>query len=517
MGQQLVSFDTDRIKNYVFATGKLKEIRGASAILDELNRWDMVKTAEAFNAPKIYANGGSGMFVVDEASSEALIQSVQKLYCYNTLTGSITGVSVELPDGFSNQDAVQCYRQTLAYRLRVAKDENATDSTLLSHPYMRTCDSCGEGYASHQVIIEEELIEPELLCRSCVNKRDKDSEIKKEIDAITAGQLPSPPKHKLWYRLLTELEGAGYSIAGKNRPDDFGTIGSLSTPKNYMGVIYADGNNMGKELESLCNLDKVENFSVAVDDAIYQAVKEAILKYLPPQEIYFPFDILLLGGDDLVMVVPAHKVIEVAMLVAQKFSEFTERDYGKSLNLSVGVAIAHAKFPFASLLDLAEGALKFAKKESAKCARRGQAMAKEGLVNFIVVSNSNSLEFKKYYSETLKYEKKDESIKYYRTLRPYSVADLRYIVETIQSLQNFPRNKLSFLREALFHDKNQSILDGLVFLNRIKSEQRELFRSFFSYFANGEESLFPWFKEKDDYYTPFLDLIELYDFIEKVR
>jgi len=35
MRRSLVSYDTDRIKEYVFATGDLKEIRGASGILDE--------------------------------------------------------------------------------------------------------------------------------------------------------------------------------------------------------------------------------------------------------------------------------------------------------------------------------------------------------------------------------------------------------------------------------------------------------------------------------------------------
>ena len=34
----VLSFDTDRIKKYIFATSKLKEIRGASALLDSLNR-----------------------------------------------------------------------------------------------------------------------------------------------------------------------------------------------------------------------------------------------------------------------------------------------------------------------------------------------------------------------------------------------------------------------------------------------------------------------------------------------
>jgi len=56
MRRSLVSYDTYRIKEYVFATGDLKEIRGASGILDELNRKETERviksidpTAEFFN------------------------------------------------------------------------------------------------------------------------------------------------------------------------------------------------------------------------------------------------------------------------------------------------------------------------------------------------------------------------------------------------------------------------------------------------------------------------------------
>ena len=38
MRKSLVALDTDHIKGYVFGTDKLKEIRGASSLLDRLNR-----------------------------------------------------------------------------------------------------------------------------------------------------------------------------------------------------------------------------------------------------------------------------------------------------------------------------------------------------------------------------------------------------------------------------------------------------------------------------------------------
>ena len=511
----LVSFDTDRIKEYVFATSKLKEIRGASSILDELNRWDMIEKSREFKAEKIYANGGSGMFTVPETSAEAFIQVVEKEYRLRTRTGSITGASIELPEGFKNQDDVRPYLQTLAYRLRLKKDENVLHQPILTHPFLRTCDSCGERYASQSVTKPE----PELLCRSCKKKREKNNEIQIDIKKGLINAKSEDLAHKLWHRLLDNLAHEDYPITGENRkdrPEDFNDLGDMSQPKNYIGLIYADGDNMGKALEQLENLDEVKNFSEAVDDAIHQAVQEAILEYLKPEDSdkYFPFDILMLGGDDLVMVATADKVVEVSMKIVERFSEFIEERLGKRLTLSAGVAIAHANFPFSSLLTLAEQALKFSKKEAVRRKRHGQEIDTEGLINFIVVNNSNSLDFDSYYEETLSDD--DENI--YRTLRPYNLVDLRYIVETIRCLkkENFPSGKLNGLRDAIFQNRNQSILEGLMFFSRTKNKKhQQIFRDFLAYFATGSFfPCFPWFKEGEDYHSPFLDLIELYDFIE---
>ena len=511
MGKKLlVSFDTDRIKEYIFATGKLREIRGASAILDELNRSDMVEKSLEFQAEKIYANGGSGMFTVPEASAEALIQTVEKEYRLRTRTCSITSAVTELPPGFTDQDAIQSYLQTLTHRLRLKKDENPLHQPLLTHPFLRSCDSCGEQYASEKVTEPES----ELICGSCKNKRDKNKEIQIDIKDVISGKSEENVEHKLWHRLLSNLAKEGYVITGKDRPEVFDDLGEMSKPENYMALIYADGDSMGKALEKLQNLSEVKQFSEVVDNAIYQSVHEAVLTYLPPSDKYFPFDILMLGGDDLVMVTTAHKAIEVSMKISQKFSEFTEKNLGERLTLSVGVAIAHANFPFSSLLNLAEQALKFAKKEAVKRKRHGQEIETEGLINFIVVNNSNSLDFDGYYEETLR----DDDQNVYRTLRPYNLEDLGYIAETIRCLkkENFPRGKLNGLRDTIFQNRNQSILEGLMFFSRTRDKKhQQIFTDFLAHFVSSSFfPCFPWFKEGEDYHSPFLDLIELYDFIE---
>src|SRR3990172_1763470 len=98
MNRVIASFDTDRIKEYVFSTGVLKDIRGASALLDELNRKEMQEKVKEIDstAECIFANGGSGMFELDESKADDCIKAIEKLYHTKTITGSVTGTYIPI-------------------------------------------------------------------------------------------------------------------------------------------------------------------------------------------------------------------------------------------------------------------------------------------------------------------------------------------------------------------------------------------------------------------------------------
>ncbi len=103
MRKSLVALDTNHIKGYVFGTDKLKEIRGASSLLDLLNRKRMVDLAYSLDSSFkkeqiIYANGGSGLFVVDEDKADYFCQQVQQAFKNVSGDGaSITCFVQELP------------------------------------------------------------------------------------------------------------------------------------------------------------------------------------------------------------------------------------------------------------------------------------------------------------------------------------------------------------------------------------------------------------------------------------
>ncbi len=511
MKRSVISLDTDHIKDYVFATGTLKEIRGASGILDELNRkkmYEVIKNIDP-SAECVYANGGSGMFEVDEDKVADCISSVKKLYSDRTVTGSISGAA-KSSDGEFNE-----IFRILNYRLRMAKDALDVRMNPVTHSFLRTCDSCGNEYVMYQD-------RDDLICSACKKKRDKDQEIKKKIKAVLSGQ-PVAKAYEIWDRLLPKLM-KNESYEDKERPDEFERIGELSSPSGYMGLIYADGDSMGDKLEKL-DFKEVRIFSETVDNAIFQAVLTAIQKHLHPKENgkYFPFDILMLGGDDLIMVTTADKAIETAMTISDTFEDIT-RDYamekfGKPLTVSVGVAIAHAKFPFGSFLNIAEDLLKFAKKMRNKSTPGISPENKnKGLINFQVVNASNSLKFSEDYKTVFKHEEDSitETRKFIRTLRPYDTQTLGNLTEKIRNLKqnSFPRNKLQALREAVFLNYGDSILTGLAVYNRLKKDQRQAMTDISKIVANTEnKNKLVWFKKDETYHTPFLDVAELYDFI----
>lgn len=555
MSQSLLLFDTDRIKSYVFATDKLREIRAASAILDKLNRQVMVDTATQLGGQKVYANGGRGLFLVDTDQFDEIMKKVKAKYRAETFTASVTSVAVNGLEAVDWADTlISPQRELLDYTLQMAKDSQERDVPLLSHSFLNYCRSCGVEYAVDTVT---ENGQPKLVCPSCKKKVDYDSdEIKEKIQGtekiqgyvaeVTSGKVYEPADG-LWPYLITKLHQAPQGqqqdyrsyLSGYERPERFDDLADLSRTTGYLALIYADGDAMGQQLEQIQTLNQMRSFADTVDDSIYDATIEAIKKHLRPRpnqpKKQWPFDILLLGGDDLVMVTRAESALEVGLHVMKRFGELTQK-YSQEyethpLHLSVGVTIAHANFPFGELLRLTESSLKFAKKAAAK-RRQQDDRFHEGMLNFLVVSSANHLDFKQYYDDQLRVNAEYNSPvppNLYRSLRPYTAAKFEKLLEAARLLKelNTPRTKLEQLRALLFQTRRQAMVDALSLLFHWRSErQRRAIQKIVADFSPEESQTglqFPWFQvegEKDkngewtlEYFTPLLDLIEIYDFI----
>lgn len=564
MGKKsLVALDTDHIKQYVFATDKLKEIRGASSILDRLNRQDMLDIAKVVDtgAEPIYANGGSGLFVVDTDRADEFGKRVQQALRERSAgSATITYVIQELPDGKAE---IKDELARMRYQLREAKDCPADTIVLPSHPFMRPCSSCGIEYAEGDGSsgLRDPGEQDAIFCTSCQKKRQEDIDVKESIDDYVGTRTRSikGPDHfesPLWREVIRILRKIGYRIpGGTQRPGDFNDFRNFGKAKDYLGLIYADGNGMGHKIEELDTEQKLEKFADAVDKSIYEAVCDAIKAHLPvwegvnqeigKRESLFPFDLLLLGGDDLVMVTSAAVAMEVARTIAMSFHKHTkEKDADKKGHtLSIGVVLAPVKYPFGLLQELADSALKHAKMEGAKRKldrERGKKTSTseygETFINFMTVTGSTSHDFKKVYKSL--HDKREKvsghegKVAFYATLRPYTIEELGFLLDTIREgkKMGLGRTKLHQAREAVLQmNLTTSVYEGMALLRNWRSRQRDFVTQYvretgwhYQKPHSDEEkpstmfprAIFPWFLDGlDTYRTPLLDFVELYDFV----
>lgn len=491
--QTLLAFDTDRIKDFVFATTTLQEIRGASSLLDELNRTAMEATICGVDptARTVYALGGSGMFVVDKDRAEAAIHAVQRRYRQDSGgAASVTAASVDLPDDFDFErtDTRDAYR-TVQFRLRQAKDCPPESLAAVSLPFIRPCDAWPE-FAAAEKKRGPGVGQERLLSRPCLKMLGTKREVLVERLDLPKGRLPK----------------------------DFNELGGLSRPDGYLALVYPDGNGLGREVERHASpLSKLQHFGKAVDRALHEALNSAAKLYLQPDGGVLPLVPLLLGGDDMVIVTRAQSALEIAIDLVERFAERTQQSLGRQLTLSVGVVLAHAHFPFRVMLDLAESALKFAKREGAT-----HELNDRGLINFLVVSSSNHVHFEQFYEDVLTAKEEFGARTRRRTARPYTPDGLRTLISAARELSDAPRNKLHALREAVFLPLNRSILEARMTLHRWRGSsntkrtkhQIDTVMQLFDLCGEGE-TRFPWHGKDDELRTPLLDLLEIFEFVKE--
>ncbi len=511
----LVSFDTDRVKDYIFATSDLKKIRGASALLEELNK---EKTPREIR--KIYPNlpdehiivgGGVAMTIVPSAELAAKVKAqIEALYRAETFTCSTTGVYLEIPEAELHTSAFGTHMKRLGVKLREAKDAKGAEVAFPLTPYTRPCDACGH-YPSVQIDPDDPN---QALCRSCLKKHENSK----------------PARSFFWqeFRKFVKNHGGPESPWLKaEEPEDFDDIGRTSSPPGYLGFICADGNEIGRLWEKVRDFHAYYHLATGLDELIrritYRALKEVLKE---PRQNIFPFEILLMGGDDLMLVVAADAALKVAIRIAEYFeNEANELAHspeagipsGEHLSLSVGVVIAHDHFPIKAMYDLAMQLLRRAKRRASERKKRDQRPC--GTVDFMVVTEAATAGLEKVRGEMLTERSfvvpPSRGEEFTLTERPYTYEELQKLINWAWRFKKkgFPRSSLYAMYEALFQSKTQAQLTALAVLGRAKQEHRDLGIHFFKDFGVSLFSL-PWRERgKGKFSTPLGDLIEIYPFV----
>jgi len=288
---------------------------------------------------------------------------------------------------------------------------------------------------------------------------------------------------------------------------DVGEIGEDSC--RYIGLIYADGNDIGRLMATLDSTTIYQQVSQALTDVAQHAVFSALAEHLQPISVYnkqqarnvlvHPFEILAIGGDDLFIVVPGNRAFDIALSVARSFEqELTKRfaDLGLAMGsattlngryagsnpearalrlsvptvgLSAGVLIAQENAPFFFLRDLVEQLLKQAKQLA-----KGHAAALDkdkqpkpryfgGAVDFMVLKSTTMVTDKIGAFRDAALNDHKES-KRRLTARPYTWAEFAGLLATTRALRqaDFPRSQLYRLCRTLDYDHGEGVLSSVM-------------------------------------------------------
>ena len=557
------------------------------------------RTGHFLSAPEciIYAAGGSTLAFTPVCIVHEIADEMERIYTQETLVANSVAVGeafnlLELqyglnPIGFSEDGKIpdsKCFGE-LTTKLAQAQlrrregnptPNRTTQRNLPTHvevdPYQHRCESCDR---RSRIISEPPL---RALCEACTRKYVVGRITKKESGTASAqgginryleklsGWKPATfEKHSGWglndwstlfkaYLQATDKVGDYVNESGDLKqvggPQNLSDIASASEPSGFISFIYADGNNMGGYLEKVKTPAEYRQFSERVFIAVQKAAFDALAEHLSPTESgIHPFEIVSIGGDDLLLIVPGSKAFEIVSAMGENFdrafesySKFTEADelqksqrYAShqwaqaqqemqpTFSLSLGFVIADEHTPIGFLEHFAASLLKSAKTRAKKLKKEDGYLG--GTVDFLVLKSFSTLtsalgDFRKQFYKT----DQENSL----TMRPFTLNELSGFIETIRAFRggHFPPSQLYQLRESLRQGRQTSTLEYLYFRSRLKPEdgtllQQELERNWQSA-SNLVWGTGPWYAlpKADDtdathYETLLFDIIEAYEFIRR--
>lgn len=231
----------------------------------------------------------------------------------------------------------------------------------------------------------------------------------------------------------------------------------LKGDNRYVGVVHADGNNLGSIVRTLSNRLRMHPelyqisflaFSQAIENATRCAAAQATERVLKPiadlNERVFPARPLVLGGDDLTVIVRGDCALNYATAFIEGFEQFTATafdslrskasifsDLPKQLTACAGVAFIKASQPFYLAYRLADDLCRHAKQRSS-----GTSTGSEPHPSAITFSRITT-SFIDRYAPILKNELtiNDGSVDYQMTLGGYSIGGIHSTLPQFSELR----------------------------------------------------------------------------------
>lgn len=451
--------ELEGIQRFVFASPKLKVIRGGSAVLDHFNRVQMLDLANEAGGELVVSAGGHCL-VKGLSRERATVFAQKSSRMLRKRTDGQVGLSWGIAEDQRN------WRATWT-ALREDQSRRALETPPAPPPlppFVVLCSSCGIAPATAL----EDLLDRDLkpLCDSCRTRINEARELGRGTIWDRLRRYLGPHQHpgddESFRKLLPERE--------------FEDLAELGSRREYFAYLYCDGNGMGKLLREADSDEGYGKLSRRIDDALHKAVASAVLKYCSPDSRTrerFAADVLLLGGDDLVVALPADRGVAFATEVLNVF----HLEAGTDLRLSAGLVIAPYTTPIAILQDVAKSLLESAK-QYAYLDEWRQAVGREAAV--VNTANARRQRASGYIDfEELASARIDVERAHAVTCRPYRLDDFSTLVERVRCVNatEVPRGRLHALAEALHGSEREARTTTQMIVGRANPRQQDALRA----------------------------------------
>ncbi|MCD4653009.1 hypothetical protein K8T06_03645 [bacterium] len=315
-------------------------------------------------------------------------------------------------------------------------------------------------------------------------------------------------------------------------------FGEIAPEQHYMAVIHADGNGLGRHLLEMGNklagksdkeaLDVYERFSKAIEHSTKSAFVSAIKPVMddfPQGEI--PVRVIVCAGDDLTVVMPAKYALEFSKTFLTEFEKGFTREVEKEevlkdfkLTACAGIVFINAKFPFVHAYELADSLCKYTKdKVDRKCsALSWYRVTTSGLSTYKDILE-RELTVGKFRSDGTEESPTELSMMPYilESNGTFDLADISKLEELKNVIKKLPRGSIRELISAMYISRSsaEAAYDRIAQVARDKEKTKESFDDFEKILLSvgkRADQIHPlWLqdKEKKVYRTLLMDVIEL--------
>lgn len=424
-----------RIKQYVFETPGLNEIRGASDLLNQITA-DLEHEVENYYGPEaVLRAAGSTLLFLAPANTALEAWPIRLRTHFFERTGIAFPAAATAT--VSAAQLLHNFGATLGQIFRnMGKDRSQADlPQVVTYPFEARCTLCQTRPAEQWESGPDE--EDRLLCSVCAAK----------------GKMGRRERGGKVYDILVDLGLLTYQdqvhriptlgVKGNSQRDwianDLESLSFQGARRKLVGVIYGDGNNFGAVSLNLSDMALSFQWTARVEQTTRAAAALALGRATqlaaqqqgwqpggPPLLEKLPFQVLALGGDDLSLFAWG----PVAMHFAAEFTRLTDLELASTsqerlrpeaeLNFSLGVLLTDEKTPVRKSVAFAEDELlKWAKK--ATKAKQG----KGGTITMLYAEKADKVPaLLETYREEMYLLGLGEHFRLCTTVRPYSAAEL---------------------------------------------------------------------------------------------